>query len=212
MASDGSGGRSTIFSTLGVAAFVAGLALAGSAIGAIVDAPAKRNLTVEWVILGLGVAMAGAAVYVFLAALSEHLPLPGMRAIRLEDREHVGAELLLTMAIRRGNDLAEAAEIPIDEMSKWMVGVLELIRDTWGSREESLIWGSVREMPKPGSSKPVESHFPLAALHPVLLRLEDFLKRCPSVPLDKSHKQLDIDKWVALFSLPPPARAGEGQP
>lgn len=174
-------GRKGILATLGVALCVAGLTVGSAAIGAIVDAPAKRDLTVEWVLLGLAVIMLMGGVYIFVAALSEHLWLPGLTRIRERVRvaatEHAWAKLILTMALAHGTVLAaERTASQREAVFRWYSATLDFIRSMWGQSQMLIVAGAVRQVPSEASSMN-------DVLHPILLRMETFLERCHQVPL-----------------------------
>jgi hypothetical protein len=200
--STGIEGRKTIFATLGGALSVAGLALVGSAIGAIVDAPAKRNLTVEWVLLGLAVAMIVGGTYVFVAAMSERLWLPGMNRVREAVRDHAFARMVLTRALARGQLLTtHGAATDRKEITAWWDASLDFILGMWGRPEMTLIAGGARKIPLYGKSAN-------EIVHPVLLRMESFLARCHKVPLlpPSERKSLSAAQWRAMVGdvLPMP--------
>lgn len=191
-------GRKTILVSLGIALFTAGAAIAAAMAGAIADAPAHRDLTVLTVVLILGLVMLGAGAYIFAAAMSETLWLPGMKAVREASREHALAVMILTRAVRQGNaylaqDEPDTQE-KVDEISLWVKSTLGLVEVLWGEREEAIIRGGVRDIEfAPGVA------FHASILRPLLERLDLFLARCGGIPLLTRGQRVEAQAWAKFF-------------
>jgi hypothetical protein len=183
--------RKSIFASLGSATFVAGIAALAASIGSVVDAPPHRDLVVEYVVLGLSVAMVVIGIYVIVAALSRRLPLPGGARAREQSRQHELARFILGQAVIEGVKLTVGTPNPAAVLA-WAQDVRRFLVVTWGDEEAVLLRARIRYLD--GSKS-----LPADAVELFLRRLEDFVGRARQVPLRPDAKPIDQGEWGLLL-------------
>jgi hypothetical protein len=155
-----------ITSGVGIANFVAGMAVWPAGI------TAHPMNWIHWAI-GVGVALLG--VYVFTAAFSDPLPLPGRKAaLKASGNRYLAHGMLALMRVRGMQlHLGRGAATTPEDYATWAGDVCAFVGDAWGVKQLSTL------APPYGGQNTLESN----AVE-LMERLDRFIARCDTVPLE----------------------------
>jgi len=189
--------RRGVLGALGVALFVAGVAVGASWFGTVQDEPSGKHLSVvNAPVFWVACLLVACGAWVFAAAMTERVPFPGMGRVRERSRQHALAQLILGQAVMQGvwlrlkkNPAASPAEVV-----GWTTAVREFLAATWGDRETVLLRASLRQM-----SAGTDASLALRVIEPTLGRLEDFMARCHTIPLRRDAKPINVADWSKLL-------------